>query len=87
MADSFLTADDGESLLVRPKEVYDGAIPSGNSVMAMNLARLSKMTGVRKYEETLFAFFRPFRVFSKNPQGAELLLQALDFMLSSPSNW
>ena len=81
----FLTADDGESLLVRPKEVYDGAIPSGNSVMAMNLARLSKMTGVRKYEETLFRLFSAFSGFlEKNPQGAELLLQALDFMLSSP---
>ena len=53
--------------------------------MAMNLARLSKMTGVRKYEETLFRLFSAFSGFlEKNPQGAELLLQALDFMLSSP---
>ena len=36
----FLTAEDGEKILIRPKEIYDGAIPSGNSVMALNLARL-----------------------------------------------
>ncbi len=36
----FLTADDGEPLLVRTREVYDGALPSGNSVAAMNLVRL-----------------------------------------------
>jgi uncharacterized protein YyaL (SSP411 family) len=41
----FLTADDSETLLVRPKEVYDGAIPSGSSVAMSNLLRLSRLTG------------------------------------------
>ncbi len=35
---------DGEKLLIRPKESYDGAIPSGNSVMYYNLDRLYKLT-------------------------------------------
>ena len=45
----FLTADDGEKLLIRAKEIYDGAIPSGNSVMALNLLRVHKITGQEKY--------------------------------------
>ena len=81
----FLTAEDGEKLLVRPKEIYDGAIPSGNSVMALNLARLSKITGNSEYEKKLFRLFSAFAGFIKqNPQGAEMLLNALDFILSSP---
>jgi uncharacterized protein YyaL (SSP411 family) len=41
----FFTAADDERLLVRHKEVYDGAIPSGNSVAMHNLLRLSRLTG------------------------------------------
>ena len=41
----FLTPSDGEELLVRPKEAYDGAIPSGNSVAMGNLLRLTGLTG------------------------------------------
>jgi len=40
----YLTPDDGEGLLVRKKEIYDGAIPSGNSVAMLNLLRLGRMT-------------------------------------------
>ncbi|GIK15526.1 MAG: thioredoxin domain-containing protein [Planctomycetota bacterium] len=41
----FLTAADGEKLIARPKELYDGALPSGNSVSALNLLRLARLTG------------------------------------------
>jgi len=41
----YLTGNDGEVLFVRPKESYDGAVPSGNSVMAMNLVLLNLLTG------------------------------------------
>ncbi len=40
----FFTPKYGENLIIRTKEFYDGAIPSGNSVMAINLTRLSKLT-------------------------------------------
>ena len=68
----FLTSKDGEKLLTRPKEIYDGAIPSGNSIMAMNLARIWKITG----DEGLSGLFKPcFSAFSgflkTHPSGAE----------------
>ena len=79
----FLTADDGEKLLIRAKEIYDGAIPSGNSVMALNLLRVHKITGQEKYlnsAENLFSAFSGF--LQKSPQGADVLLHALDFALA-----
>ncbi len=41
----FLYGQDGEQLLTRPKEIYDGAIPSSNSLMIMNFLRLSRISG------------------------------------------
>ena len=41
----FFTPKDAEPLPVRPKELYDGAIPSGNSVAFLNTLRLSRITG------------------------------------------
>ena len=40
-----MTAFDGERLIARPKETYDGAMPSGNSVAAMVLQTLASLTG------------------------------------------
>ncbi len=41
----YFSANDSETLLVRPLEVHDGAIPSGNSVALTNLVRLALLTG------------------------------------------
>ena len=41
----FMTAHDAQPLIARPKETYDGAIPSGNSAAAMVLERLAGLTG------------------------------------------
>ncbi len=41
----FMTAKDAEELIFRPKETYDGAVPSGNSAAAMVLTELSFLTG------------------------------------------
>ncbi|MCI8551002.1 MAG: thioredoxin domain-containing protein [Lachnospiraceae bacterium] len=46
----YLTAHDSEPLIMRPKETYDGAIPSGNSVAQAVLQELADFTG-----ETLFS--------------------------------
>ena len=56
----FLYANDAEQLIIRPKEIYDGAIPSGNSVAAMNFIRLSRLTGNSELEEFAQRQFKAF---------------------------
>lgn len=41
----FFSGKSNEKLIFNPKETYDGAIPSGNSVMAFNLTRLCALIG------------------------------------------
>ncbi|WP_457945034.1 thioredoxin domain-containing protein [Caproiciproducens sp. LBM24188] len=47
----YLYAKDGEQLISRPKEVYDGAMPSGNSVAAIVLTELFKLTGETEWQQ------------------------------------
>ncbi len=82
----FFTPDDGEALLVRKKEIYDGAIPSGNSVSMLNLLRLGRLTGNTDLEEKgaqiAKAFSRKVELF---PAAFTQLLVAVDFSVG-PSN-
>ena len=47
----YLYARDDERLILRPKETYDGAMPSGNSIAAYVLGKLFKITGEEKWRE------------------------------------
>jgi uncharacterized protein len=47
----FDTSDDHEALIVRPRNVQDNAIPSGNGMMAKQFLRLAAYTGEARYEE------------------------------------
>lgn len=47
----YMTAHDAEPLLVRPKETYDAAMPSGNSAAAMALVQLAGLTGSVRWQE------------------------------------
>ncbi len=47
----FFTSIDNEELLVRQKEIYDGAIPSGNSMAADNFVRLARITGSTDFQK------------------------------------
>lgn len=44
-------AKDGEQLITRTKEVYDGALPSGNAAAALVLSRLARLTGEARWRE------------------------------------
>jgi uncharacterized protein YyaL (SSP411 family) len=46
----FLYAEDSETLFIRPKETYDGAIPSGNSAAAYVLAKIARYTADEKWK-------------------------------------
>lgn len=48
----YLTAHDAEMLIDRPKETYDGAVPSGNSAAAMVLEMLAQLTGEVKWRRS-----------------------------------
>ena len=54
----FFTAADAERLISRPKETYDGALPSGNSAAAMVLQRLAHLTGLPRWQEAADRQFR-----------------------------
>ena len=77
----FMTADDGAKLLVRAKEAYDGAIPSGNSAAAYALVQLARLTGEPKYEELAASTFRAFagRI-SQGPSAFAQMMQAVEMV-------
>ncbi|PSL48544.1 hypothetical protein B0H94_104145 [Salsuginibacillus halophilus] len=45
----YFYGSDQEALIVRPKETFDGAMPAGNSVAAVELTRLARKTGEMRY--------------------------------------
>ncbi|MSR65374.1 MAG: thioredoxin domain-containing protein [Verrucomicrobiae bacterium] len=81
----FMTTGEDASILSRPKEDYDGAEPSGNSISVLNLLRLAQFTDNAGYREmadkTLHLFGERLR---KIPQVAPQMLVALDFSLQKP---
>ena len=78
----FFSPDDGERLIARQKEIYDGAVPSGNSVMSLNLVRLSRLTGNMDYEKRAITIGTVFSSQVTGREGAySLLMCGLDFQI------
>jgi uncharacterized protein YyaL (SSP411 family) len=76
----YFTPDDGEDLLVRKKDSYDGAIPSGNSVAMLNMLRLGRMTGRVDLEGRAARIGEAFSAsVNESPVAHTQLLVALDF--------
>lgn len=64
----YLYGLDSEELIVRPKELYDGAIPSGNSVAAFNMLRLYDITDDTKFKQFAERQFKTFgTIVKRNP--------------------
>lgn len=79
----FFYGSDGETLITRPKEFYDGAIPSGNSVAAWALLRLSGFTGVEDMAVMAERLLQSFAgEAAKYPKGYTFYLIALDLYLA-----
>ncbi len=77
----FLSPDDGEALLVRQKEYYDGAIPSGNSVAYLNNLRLGRLTGQTDLEDVAERIGRSSSAVAQAPMAHTMLMSALTFSL------
>ena len=79
----YMTADDGEKLLVRSKIIYDGAIPSGNSVAVFNLLRLGHLTGSTDHLTKAERIIKSFSAeVAQHPAGHSQLMVALEFALN-----
>jgi uncharacterized protein YyaL (SSP411 family) len=82
----FLAASDGDDLPIRPKESYDGAIPSGNSVAALALLKLARMTGNPAFEFEAEGVLEAYSgALRDSPSIHCQMLAALDFV-AGPSH-
>jgi uncharacterized protein YyaL (SSP411 family) len=76
------TGSDHERLIVRPRNLFDNAVPSGSSIAIETLLRLRVFTGEAGYETKALAALRPMAdLLSRYPAGFGRFLCALDFNL------
>jgi uncharacterized protein YyaL (SSP411 family) len=81
----FFTGKSHESLIVRSKDYFDNATPSGNSVAALVLARLATLTNKESYRNLAIAVLREVGdQIRRYPSGFGYALSAADFLLSTP---
>ena len=79
----FFTPNDHEELIVRYKDYYDNATPSGNSVAADVFLKVAKLTGDEKYERFASTVLRLTAAqLSRHPQGFGRALSTLEFYLA-----
>ncbi len=78
----FFTASDHERLITRQKDLYDNAVPSGNSMAALVLARLGKLTGRSAYRAAAETTLRATAALMQQaPRATGQMLLALDLVL------
>lgn len=81
----YFTADFIPQVLVRQKDAYDTALPSGNSVQMLNLERLYLLTGNNEYRNTSLALEKYFStIIKRSPSAFTMFLSAIAFK-SGPS--
>ena len=81
----FLGSESSEKLIVRAKTGYDGAMPSGNSVAAMNCSKLNRITGETKWAEISDKIFMTFsNEIQKTPSGYASMVNSFLFNIDSP---
>ncbi len=76
----FSTHAQTDDLPLRPLEIYDGALPSGNSVSMLNLLRLGSVTGNTTYDERALKISTAFSSqIQRMPNAFCMLMWALEF--------
>ena len=81
----YLGSDQTEKLIVRAMTGYDGAIPSGNSIAAMNLLKLTRITGEIKWAEMADKTFKVFsNEINRAPSGYTSMVTAFLFEYDHP---
>jgi uncharacterized protein YyaL (SSP411 family) len=81
----FFTGKSHEELIVRSKDYFDNATPSGNSVAAAVLLRLAILTNKESYRDLAQKVFAVIAdQVRRYPSGFGYALSAMDFLLSSP---
>ncbi len=79
----FTTGFDGEQLIVRTKDLFDGAIPSANSVAAVALLRLGALTGSARFGERAEAILAMLaEPLAHSPTAFAHVLAAVDLLLT-----
>ena len=74
----YLSGKDGEQLIAKDKEIYDGALPSGNSVAGVILSRMAFLTGETGYldkVETMYSTF--YNDVTQQASAAAYFIQSL----------
>lgn len=80
----YINGNDSENLVIKPKDAYDGAIPSGNSVAILNMLKLDKISGTKKFTEKAQKMFETFsNDINTNPQIHSYFLIAYMFYINS----
>ncbi len=80
----YFTSSKSEELIARQKDVYDSALPSGNSVALLNLIRLSRFTANIYFEKKASLLVKYFSGYiSKSPSAFCMFMCGLDFLFSS----
>jgi uncharacterized protein len=76
----YFTSDGAEGLIARPKEIYDGAIPSGNSVAILNLLKIGRITGNPEFDKKASELGSAFSYkIAQAPMAYTQFLCGLDF--------
>jgi len=81
----FMTSDNHEKLIIRPKNNYDLSLPSGNSVSAFAMLRLYHMSQEQKFLDIATKIMESqAQIAAENPFGFGYLLNTISIYLEKP---